>query len=67
MSDKFNRNQCSRKVDVDRPKKPYSDFPLGPAHNGFWQKRIKGKLFYFGCWGRVQNGKVVRICEDGCW
>jgi len=56
-----------RKSNIDRPPKPYPDFPLCPANLGYWQKKIKGKLYYFGRWGRVVNGKLIRIQPDGCW
>ena len=52
---------------ADKPPKPYPDFPLCAANCGAWQKKIKGKLHYFGKWGRVVNGKLVRIQPDGCW
>ena len=55
-----NRKRRSRKAargSVDRPPKPYPDFPLSAANNGFWQKKIKGKLCYFGRWGRMRDGK----------
>ena len=33
---------------VDRPRKPYPDFPLSWHPSGYWCKRIRGKLHYFG-------------------
>ena len=62
-----NRKRRRRKSTVDRPPKPYPDFPLGPAPCGYWQKRIRGKIHYFGKWGHVVNGKLERLQEDGCW
>jgi integrase len=58
---------ASRNSTIGKPPRPYADFPLGPANNGRWQKRIGGRLFYFGRWGRIVNGQLVRIQPDGCW
>ena len=61
------RKKRRRKSGVDLPPKPYPDFPLGAAPCGYWQKRIRAKLHYFGKWGHVRNGKLERLQEDGCW
>lgn len=52
---------------IDKPPKPYPNFPLSPANCGAWQKKINGKIYYFGKWGTVVNGVLTRIREDGCW
>ena len=52
---------------IDKPPKPYLSFPLSPANCGAWQKKINGKIHYFGKWGRVVDGVLTRIQEDGCW
>ena len=33
-----------------KPEKPRKNFPLSPANNGQWCKKIKGRIHYFGVW-----------------
>jgi hypothetical protein len=61
---KSSSSRASRK-DPDRPKKPYPDFHLTPHPTGTWQKKIGGKIDYFGKWTRQVDGVLTRIPGDG--
>ena len=63
MSPKSNQPYSRRKPTL--PKKPYAGFPLAYHASGKFQKRIDGKLQYFGRWGKRAKGEVIPFDDLG--
>jgi hypothetical protein len=53
------------KASANRPDKPYEDFPLTSHPSGHWCKKIRGKLRYCGRWGKIVNGKMQHLENNG--
>src|SRR5262249_48146351 len=46
-----------------KPAKPYPQFPLTPHPAGYWCKKIRGKLHYFGPWSDP-DGALQKYLEQ---
>ena len=46
-----------------KPNKPYPEFPLTAHPAGYWCKKIRGKLHYFGPWSDL-DGALAKYLEQ---
>src|SRR5260370_29237086 len=46
-----------------KPAKPYPEFPLTPHPAGYWCKKIRGKIYYFGPWADP-DGALAKHLEE---
>jgi len=47
----------------NKPAKPYPEYPLTPHPAGYWCKKIKGKMYYFGPWDDP-DGALAKYLEQ---
>jgi integrase len=62
MSD-HHPTEPSPAVKPAKPSKPYPDFPLTAHPAGYWCKKIRGKLYYFGPWSDP-DGALAKYNEQ---
>src|SRR5688500_15109506 len=46
-----------------KPAKPYPEFPLTAHPAGYWCKKVRGKIHYFGPWGDP-DGALAKYLEQ---
>lgn len=50
---------------LEKPAKPYPEYPLTAHNRGYWCKKIDGTTHYFGRWCERIDGQHVRVENDG--
>lgn len=52
---------------MEKPIKPYPEFPLWPNPNGQWCKKIRGRIRYFGVWRDPESALAKYLAEVDHW
>lgn len=60
---KSNARSAQGKAAIDKPVPP-ANSPLLAHGCGYWAKRIRGDLHYFGAWRKKVNGEYVYVSAD---
>ena len=65
MSKGIRKNARGKVEKTKKPAKPRDDFPLFPHARGYWAKKVKGKLHYFGKIADDRDGeKALQLWLD---
>lgn len=52
---------------MEKPAKPYPEFPLFPHQSGQWAKKINGSIRYFGTWDDPEKALSLYESERKAW
>lgn len=59
-----NSSNAPRRKKPARLGKPYPEFPLYAHPMGYWAKKVRGAIHYFGRWGKMVNGTMTHLDGD---
>jgi integrase len=59
----MSRKHSTAPADSGKPAKPYPEFPLTAHPAGYWCKKIRGKVHYFGPWDDPQSALDKYLAE----
>jgi integrase len=59
----MSEHNSTRKPARSKPAKPYADFPLTAHPAGYWCKKIRGRIHYFGPWSDPDAALAKYLAE----
>src|SRR5262249_56601642 len=59
----MSKSDSTTPVPSGKPSKPYPEFPLTAHPAGYWCKKIRGKIYYFGVWSDP-DGALAKYLEQ---